>query len=221
MAAVHTMSEPPTKINEPFALSSDDEDFSLMHKEWSKIDEGLKNAGIRDALESSQDHVLQEGFNAAFRKTLQMAMSAGKLQGSISAMLSYQALAVDSEDGKHSESVLSESTQTQLQELLAENTRLLSSIPQIVENADHKAGGYGRSEITQTGHKNSGASDTDSVSPCLEVYNGPRDGAGQGNQTGASSQGCEQVCSNRSHFWSQLESFKVQARPLGIFTDTD
>ena len=35
------MNATPKRLDEPFG--SDDEDFVLMHREWSKVDDGLKN----------------------------------------------------------------------------------------------------------------------------------------------------------------------------------
>ncbi|KAK3788087.1 hypothetical protein RRG08_009019 [Elysia crispata] len=222
------MSEPPTKINEPFAFGSDDEDFSLMNKEWSKVDGGLKNAGIREAMESSQNHILQDGFNSAFQNALQMAMSAGKLQGSISAILSYQPPAVKSHAGEHQENNLQMSAQTQLHELLAKSTSLLTGIPEILEQSGHSGVFYGQSQITKTATTYLGAAATDSVplstqtvTPCSELNDGQRDKPGKGNQPAGASKSCEAVCSNKLHFWNQLESFKEQARPLGIFTGGD
>ncbi|GFR95175.1 Yae1 domain-containing protein 1 [Elysia marginata] len=202
------MSESPKTINDPFA--SDDEEFSLMHKEWSKVDSGLKNAGIRDGFESSQDQILQDGFNAAFREALRMAIPAGKLQGSISAVLSYQPpLAVRNENSTSEPKCL---PATRLNELLAENATLLAQIPQILQHPLLNAG-----QLAQTNRASASASS----STCSELDGGGKERQGDTSKKDRESRGCEKVCSNRAHFWSQLESFKGQAGPLGVLTDND
>ena len=91
-------------------------------------------------------------------------------------------------------------------ELLTKTTELLSGIPQIlmssaVDNSETREA----DKVTSTGVANIAQDVTLGKCPA---------------ETDARDKGrdCEQICSSRRHFWNQLESFRVQARPLGVFT---
>lgn len=204
-------------IDDPFG--SDDEEFSLMHKEWLKVDNGLKNAGVRNGMEASQDQILQDGFNSAFQEALKMAMSAGKLQGSISALLSYQPSAEKNKDcSNHAAENPTVQSETQLNELLVKNTDLLSQILQIPMRPLINTGATIQPQTSEQASRiesfASGSSQT--VSPCSETNEGSK---GDTSKAAQASISCTEVCSNRAHFWSQLESLKMQASALGVVTE--
>ncbi|GFO25798.1 yae1 domain-containing protein 1 [Plakobranchus ocellatus] len=210
----------PKKIDDPFG--SDDEDLVLMHKEWLKVDDGLRNAGYRNGMEASQEQFLQGSFNNAFRNSLQMAMSAGKLQGAISALLScpFEGPVQNS----RSQQLQQES---QLQQILTRNENLMAGIPQILVSEKLKSAdlNINKSEMNGVAQDlvNSPPSPSHMpVSNCTSLTDASyKDRKGGENQTENKNYSCEDVCSNRTHFWSQLESFRMQAEALGVSTSND
>uniref|UniRef100_A0A0B6ZZ65 Essential protein Yae1 N-terminal domain-containing protein n=1 Tax=Arion vulgaris TaxID=1028688 RepID=A0A0B6ZZ65_9EUPU len=231
--------EQPKKINA--SIESDEEDFS---RDWLKIDSSVQNDGFRTGLEASQEQSLQSGFNDGFRKAIQMALAGGRLQGSICASLicapSQISKSISSMGFVNVESLSQVPSQgamtsSPLQNLLSSNSDLIASIPSLLQSnlSTDLSRGPGLKPDSNSEllcGKKAPELEYLEIFPArkesLECFSGDTShvtNEQKESQTKGQNQAlsCEHVCSSRTHFWNELENFKMQAQSLGVLSSQD
>ncbi|KAH9499282.1 hypothetical protein Btru_003605 [Bulinus truncatus] len=199
-------------------MEGDDLELDVQDKfagNWAKVDANLKNEGFRIGMEEGYEQFLQKGFNAAFKDAMKMSFSAGKLQGLLSVhTCNFPESALHRPDSKLS------SSPPAITNLLSSCSDLISKIPTILKNEAAQS-------LAQTSlHANNELHIESQHS--LEKHHRPMSAAcqsksltqskkdneqtdGQGAQNFVS---CHEICNSKEHFWSQLESFRLQTSEL-------
>ncbi|KAK7009113.1 Yae1 domain-containing protein 1 [Biomphalaria glabrata] len=177
-----------------------DDDFQdHLIGDWEKVDANLKNEGYRAGMEEGFEQCLQKGFNAAFNEALKMSFAAGNIQGNLSAQISIPP--------KLSTSPVVSSQAVDTNSIPA-ITNLLSSCSDLINKIPNML----KSDVTLE-KKDSLVDGSPVLGSCMsksivDSTKGNEEAASHNAKNAAS---CHEICNNSEHFWSQLESFKLQA----------
>ncbi|XP_059171498.1 uncharacterized protein LOC131952718 [Physella acuta] len=207
-------------------LGSDDDDLTStnsFNREWLKADNAMKNDGYRTGLEKGQEECLQKGFDSAFKEALKMSLAAGKLQGAISAQLSYHPTRCTAPStGCTSQEPGTTVSALTLQDILSSTSDLMSSIPSLIKADQFKTYSSSHTVDTKTQSDQAPANKTvvEGNASCALVSHMEGNGK-ESTGTERKDISCEALCSNKSHFWSQLENFKQQAQLAGLTAFND